>query len=67
MTCISTYGGGLWHTWFDRDLSLAGKVVYTDKDGKLESCLWKHDKALLKVPSLCIHLESAKERESFEI
>lgn len=60
---VMTYGGGLWHTWFDRDLILAGKIVYQEGE-KYTSKLWKSKKALLKIPNLAIHLRT--ERNKFE-
>ena len=62
-THVMTYGGGLWHTWFDRDLILAGKVVYQDGE-KYTSKLWRSKKSLLKIPNLAIHLKT--ERNKFE-
>jgi aspartyl aminopeptidase len=59
---IQTYGGGLWRTWFDRDLSLSGKVIVME-NGALVSKYWTSDKPLIVLPSLCIHLDP--ERESF--
>lgn len=60
---VMTYGGGLWHTWFDRDLTLAGKIIYQDGD-KYTSKLWSSKRALLKIPNLAIHLRA--DRNKFE-
>lgn len=58
---VSTYGGGLWHTWFDRDLVLGGKIVYED-EGRYTSKLWRSSIPLLKIPNLAIHLCSDREK-----
>ena len=62
---LQTYGGGLWQTWFDRDLSVAGKVLYKDlESGKLSSKLLKVDHPIFRIPHLAIHLSS--DRNKFE-
>ncbi|KAJ3259379.1 hypothetical protein HK103_002282 [Boothiomyces macroporosus] len=60
---VELYGGGIWHTWFDRDLSIAGKVI-VEKNNKFEQVLVKIDESLLRIPTLAIHLDRTA-NESF--
>lgn len=53
---IEVYGGVLLNTWFDRDLSLAGKVTGMNKSGQFCSALINYEKAIGSIPSLAIHL-----------
>jgi aspartyl aminopeptidase len=54
---VEVYGGALLNPWFDRDLSLAGRVSYRDTQGVLKSCLVNFEKPIAIIPSLAIHLD----------
>lgn len=54
---VEVYGGALLNPWFDRDLSLAGRVSYIEEKGSLEHSLIDLKKAIAVIPSLAIHLD----------
>ena len=48
--------GGLWYSWLDRDLSVAGRAVVRTAKGNFDSQLVRIDRPILRIPSLAIHL-----------
>lgn len=52
---VEGYGGMIVSTWFDRSLSICGKVIY-EKDKKILSKLVKIDKDLLTIANCAIHI-----------
>ncbi len=54
---VETYGGVLLNPWFDRDLSLAGRVSYKESSGALKSSLVNFKTPIATIPSLAIHLD----------
>lgn len=51
------YGGMLMFPWFDRPLSVAGRLILTDRNGGLSTRLINIDRELLMLPSLAIHMD----------
>lgn len=54
---VEVYGGALLNPWFDRDLSMAGRVNYIDSNNQLQYGFVNFQKAIAVIPSLAIHLD----------
>ncbi|MFT7687197.1 MAG: aspartyl aminopeptidase [Candidatus Azotimanducaceae bacterium] len=54
---VEVYGGVLLNPWFDRDLSLAGRVSFENDQMEVTSRLINFKRAIGTIPSLAIHLD----------
>lgn len=54
---VEVYGGALLFPWFDRDLSLAGRISWLNDRGGLQSGLIDFKRPVAIIPSLAIHLD----------
>ncbi len=54
---VEVYGGVLLNPWFDRDLSLAGRVTVLDEGSAVQDVLVNFRKPVAFIPSLAIHLD----------
>lgn len=54
---VEVYGGALLNPWFDRDLSLAGRVSWSEEENRFTSGLINFQYPLAVIPSLAIHLD----------
>jgi len=54
---VEVYGGALLAPWFDRNLSIAGRISWSSNDGPLRCSLIDFKRSVATIPSLAIHLD----------
>lgn len=57
MLNVEKYGGMLMRPWFDRPLSIAGRLLVREGDNGIRTVLVNVDRDLCLIPSLAIHMD----------
>ncbi len=57
MIGLEVYGSPLITSWLNRDLGIAGRILYTNKEGALQNALIHFDKAPCILAQLAVHLD----------
>jgi len=60
---VEPYGGLLLNPWFDRDLSIAGRVSYLNSQNIIKDTLIDVKKSIAIIPSLAIHLDDKANKD----
>ena len=56
---VAPYGSGSWYTWLDRDLKVAGRLLYKDPTtNSIKTTTFQSDDPVAIIPTLAIHLNS---------
>ena len=64
---VEIYGGPILATFTDRDLSLAGRIIYKDTNNNIVSSLINFDRPLLRLPNLAIHMNRMVNEEGLKL
>lgn len=54
---VEVYGSPLLSSWLNRDLGIAGRVIYTHRHGQIRESLIRLDRYPVTIPQLAIHLD----------
>ena len=60
---VEPYGGLLLNPWFDRNLSIAGRVSYLNSKDEIKDTLIDVKKSIATIPSLAIHLDDKANKD----
>jgi len=64
---LEIYGGPILASFTDRDLSLAGRIAYQNKQGSVSSQLIHFEQALLRLPNLAIHMNRTVNEDGLKL